>query len=186
MYRPKAVLTTALFLAIPLTLAGCGPSGPTAEQKAAAEKKAAEEKKKKEEEAKLKAEREAKKKEEEEKQKAHDKKMDDLAQLPEKLPKKLKKACEQMVKAYDGYMQKVLTGDDLTKWTTGGNVMQVALFRKECLKGNVEIAACQTNALSTAPPEMKPHLSDFMTKCRKKFGKEGEAKGAEPPPPRPK
>lgn len=186
MYRPKAPLSTALFLAIPLIFAGCGPSGPTPEQKAAATKKAEEEKKKKEEEAKLKAEREAKAKEEEEKKKAHEKKIDDLAQLPETLPKKLPKACDAMTKAYDAYMQKVLTGDDLTKWATGGKEMQVALFRKECLKGNVEIAACQTNALSTAEPEMKPHLSEFMTKCREKFGKEGEAKGAEPPPPRPK
>jgi len=107
-------------------------------------------------------------------------KLDALAVLPAKKPKNLEAACKQMLAAYDGFMQKVLTGDMLTKWTTGGNEMQLAVFRKECLKRSVDVAACQANALASAGPELEPQLAAIMGKCAEKFG--GAVEPSAPPP----
>ena len=108
-------------------------------------------------------------------------KLDALAVLPAKLPKNLDVACKQMLAAYDGFMQKVLVGDMLTKWKTGGNEMQLAVFRKECLKRNVEVAACQAHALASAGPDLEPQLASMMGKCAEKFGAAVEPSA---PPPR--
>jgi hypothetical protein len=97
-------------------------------------------------------------------------KLDALAVLPAKKPKNLDAACKQMLAAYDGFMKKVLVGDMLTKWSTGGNEMQLAVFRKECLKRNVDVAACQAQALTSAGPELEPQLAAIMGKCADKFG----------------
>lgn len=142
------------------------PQGPTPEQKAAAEEKKAEE----EALAKRKAEREAEKKAEEEAEKARLAAIDALAVLPAEYPKKLDRACGEMLEAYDQFMRKVLTGDQKTKWETGGNEMQLAVFRKGCLERNVETAACQANALRNATPEQEQDLGDIMTRCAEKHG----------------
>lgn len=147
------------------------PEGPTPEQKAAAEKKKQEE----EEAAKRKAERKA----EEEAAAALEKKLDELTVLPAEYPKKLDKACDAMLASYDGFMRKVLQGDQLTKWETGGNEMQLAVFRKECLKRNPETAACQSNALTNAGPDLEQQLPDIMKKCAEKHG--GGTDGSRPP-----
>ena len=131
--------------------------------------------------AKRKAEREAKAAAEEKAKADEAAKLDVLAVLPAKLPKNLDAACKQMLAAYDGFMKKVLVGDMLTKWSTGGNEMQLAVFRKECLKRNVEVAACQANALGAAGPELEPRLAEIMGKCAEKFGGAVAASG---PPPR--
>lgn len=132
--------------------------------------------------AKKKAEREAKAAAEAKAKADETAALDALAVLPAKLPKGLEPACKQMLAAYDGFMRKVLTGDMLTKWTTGGNEMQLAVFRKECLKRNVEVAACQANALEKAGPELEPRLADLMGRCNEKFG--GAAAAPSAPPPR--
>jgi hypothetical protein len=93
-----------------------------------------------------------------------------LAQLPTELPKTLPKACDAMVAAYDAYMRRVLTDDMLTKWTTGGNEMQVTVFRKECLGRSIPVAACQTQALAKLTREQYPRLADLMGLCAQKFG----------------
>ena len=134
-----------------------------AKAKAAADKKAQDEAA-----AKRKAEREAEAKKAEEEAAADKAKIDALAVIPEALPKKLDKACEQMLEAYDGFMRKVLTGDMLTKWETGGNEMQLAVFRKECLKRDIPTAACQAHALSNAGPELEKQLPDIMKACADK------------------
>lgn len=131
-----------------------------AKAKAAAEKKAEDEAA-----AKRKAEREAEAKKADEEAAARKAKVDALAVIPAELPKKLDKACEQMLEAYDAFMQKVLTGDMLTKWTTGGNEMQIAVFRKECLKRDIPTAACQAHALTNATPELDKQLPDIMKAC---------------------
>jgi hypothetical protein len=59
--------------------------------------------------------------------------------------------------------------------------MQLAVFRKECLKRSVEVAACQTHALSSAGPELEPQLAAIMGKCAEKFGSKVEPSA---PPPR--
>jgi hypothetical protein len=93
-----------------------------------------------------------------------------LAQLPAAQPKALPKACDAMVAAYDKYMRIVLTDDMLTKWTTGGNEMQVKVFKKECLSRSIPVAACQTQALGKMTREQYPLLADVMGLCLKKFG----------------
>lgn len=132
--------------------------------------------------AKRKAEREAKAAAEAKAKTDAAAKLDALAVLPAKLPKNLDTACKEMLAAYDGFMKKVLVGDMLTKWSTGGNEMQLAVFGKECLKRNVEVAACQANALGAAGPELEPELAAIMGKCADKFG--GAAVPAAGPPPR--
>jgi hypothetical protein len=96
--------------------------------------------------------------------------LDALAVLPAKRPKTLEKACGQMLAAYDRFMRKVLVGDMLTKWTTGGNEMQIAVFRKECLKRTIDVAMCQASALDAATPDLEKQLADLMGRCAAKFG----------------
>lgn len=105
--------------------------------------------------------------------------LDALAVLPDKLPSNLDAACKQMLAAYDGFMRRALEGDQLTKWTTGGDEMQVAVFRKECLKRDIKVAACQTHALTAAGKQQAPHLADLLQRCALKFGEVG---GAVAPP----
>ena len=170
-------MRTPILLLVSILCASCAsePEGPTPEQKAAAEKKKQEE----EEAAKRKAEREAERKAEEEAAAALEKKLDGLTVLPAEYPKKLDKACDAMLSAYDGFMRKVLKGDQLTKWETGGNEMQLAVFRKECLKRNPETAACQSNALTNAGPDLEQQLPDIMKKCAEKHG--ADTDGSRPP-----
>jgi hypothetical protein len=97
-------------------------------------------------------------------------KVDALAVLPDRLPKNLEAGCKAMLAAYDGFMRKVLKGDQLTKWTTGGDEMQVAVFRKECLKRGVKVAACQAHALGQATAELEAQLPEIMQRCAAKFG----------------
>jgi hypothetical protein len=130
--------------------------------------------------AKRKADREAKAAAEEKAKADAAAKLEALAVLPAKKPKNLEAACKEMLAAYDGFMKKVLKGDMLTKWSTGGNEMQLAVFRKECLKRNVDVAACQAHALSTAGPELEPQLAAIMGKCAEKFG--GAVAPSGPPP----
>lgn len=108
--------------------------------------------------------------------------LDALAVLPDELPKNLDAACKQMLAAYDGFMRRALAGDQLTKWTTGGDEMQVAVFRKECLKRDIKVAACQTHALTAAGKELAPQLADLLQRCALKFG--GGETGAAVAPPR--
>ena len=107
-------------------------------------------------------------------------KLDALAVLPDKLPNNLDVACKQMLAAYDGFMRRVLEGDRLTRWTTGGDEMQVAVFRKECQKRDVKVAACQTHALTAAGKELAPQLADLLQRCALKFG--GDVGAAVAPP----
>jgi membrane protein involved in colicin uptake len=158
-----------------LIVCNSAPEGPSPEQKAAAEEKKAEEAAL----AARKAEREAEKKAEQEAESARMEAIEKLAVLPPEFPKKLDAACGEMLEAYDQFMRKVLTGDQKTKWETGGNEMQLAVFKKGCLERNVETAACQANALSNAPPEMETQLGDIMTRCAQKHG----AKAASGRPP---
>lgn len=96
--------------------------------------------------------------------------LEQLAQLPTTQPKTLPKACKAMVSAYDQYMRRVLTDDMLTKWTTGGNEMQVKVFEKECMSRSLPVAACQAAALAKMTREQYPLLADVMGRCLSKFG----------------
>ena len=164
------MLRRAAFIAV--LAVGCHsgeqPQPTIAKAKAEADTKAAEiEKRRKEREAEAKAKEAA--------EKEHAAKIDALAVLPAKVPKKLDAACKQLLAAYDRYMLSVLEGDMQTKWKTGGNEMQLALFRKECLKRTPEIAACQANALSSLPVEMRTDIATVMERCAAKFGPDAKA-----------
>lgn len=153
-----------------LTLLGCSGGTKAAEaekaQKAAAEAKAADEAAARE----RKEAREAEEKAQEQAEQAKKAALEELVALPESVPKTLDVACAQMVEAYDKYMRTVLTGDQLTKWETGGNEMQTTVFKRACLKDTPEIAACQAHAFSKATPEMRDRIPDFMRLCKEEFG----------------
>lgn len=158
-------MTPAILALAALAALGCDSAktdDAAAKQKADAEAKAT---KDKEALAQRKAEREAAEKKQADEAAALKSKIDALAVIPDGLPKKLDKACEAMLAAYDGYMQKVLQGDMLTKWKTGGNEMQLAVFRKECLKRDIPTAMCQAHALGAATPDLEKNLADIMQAC---------------------
>lgn len=145
--------------------------------KAAADAKAKAEAKKAEEDAaaaKRKADREAAAAKEKEEADALAARVAALAVIPDELPKKLDKACGQMLEAYDKFMRTVLEGDMLTKWETGGNEMQLAVFRKECLKRNIATAMCQANALGSATPDLEKSLPAIMKACADKAAGAGK------------
>lgn len=96
--------------------------------------------------------------------------LEQLAQPGKAPPKTLPKACKAMVAAYDQYMRRVLTDDMLTKWTTGGNEMQVKVFEQECMGRSIAVAACQADALAEMTREQYPLLADVMGRCLSKFG----------------
>ncbi|MFO0637459.1 MAG: hypothetical protein U0168_31935 [Nannocystaceae bacterium] len=76
-------------------------------------------------------------------------------------------------------MRTSLSGDMKTKWETGGNEMQLAVFRKECLQRSIPVAACQAVALPQLQPEHKDRLPDVMEGHVDEFG--GDAVSASPP-----
>jgi vancomycin resistance protein YoaR len=97
-----------------------------------------------------------------------------LAALPEKLPKDLKTACKGVATAQDEYMKKHYEGEGLQRWNEAKGT-QMGLLETGCIKaGNIEIAACQINAMNNAPGEYKNDLPELLKACIDKFGvKEG-------------
>lgn len=165
--------TTGVLLAIAMLSGACDSPDPAkTDKKAEPEPRAAAPD---EALAKHKAEREQAERDEQEAKAKLAAQIDALAVIPAQLPKKLDKACEAMLASYDGFMRKTLQGDMLTKWETGGNEMQLAVFRKECLKRDIATAACQAHALAEAPAELADHLADIMTACNEKATAEAAA-----------
>lgn len=157
----------AILVWVGLSVVGCdgGGAGASAgEAKAPATKKANDEAV-----VRRKAEREAEQKAKAEAAAELEATIDALAVLPEDVPKSLPRACKQMSTAYDAYMRKVLTGDMLTKWETGGNADQITIFERECKKRTPKIAACQTAALQRMSPELEKELPAVMKRCAEKF-----------------
>ncbi|MCA9693515.1 MAG: hypothetical protein KC636_28225 [Myxococcales bacterium] len=120
--------------------------------------------------ARRKAEREQKQAEEARAAAERGAKLDALAVLPDKPEKKLDKACGAMLAAYDAHMRAVLEGDQKTKWETGGNEMQLAVFKKECERRPADVANCQTHGLAALAPEDHELLADLMKTCAERFG----------------
>lgn len=102
-----------------------------------------------------------------------------LCVLPDKkkIEKDQKKACAAVGVAHDKFMQKHFTGDVLDKWNAAkGTAMPMTVA--QCTKSvSVEVAACQVNALETAPAELKDEVSALLRGCIEKFGP-GSALGA--------
>ncbi|MEE9382548.1 MAG: hypothetical protein V3V08_03955 [Nannocystaceae bacterium] len=176
----KAIPTlVASALLASLTLGACqGSNEPDPADAALAE---AEAKKKaaidsiKQRKAKREAEQAAKKKAAEEKTAL----VDSVSILPKKLPKKLKKACDAAASAQDTFMLKYFMKSEEKKaqWEQA-KTTQLGMAKKECMKHNIKVAACQHNALTTAPEALKKELPTMLRRCIEKFSDGGEAKVA--------
>lgn len=173
MIRPLAAALVALALALPA--AACGPSGPS-EAEIAAQKKREDAKKAEEESlARRKAEREAAQKKKDDEAAAEAAAIDALAILPETLPKKLDKACDERAKAEDEFMLKHYEGEVLDKWNAA-KTTQLGFAKQGCIKaGSIEVAACQVTAMRSAPVELKKKLPELLKRCIDKFGGGAEA-----------
>ncbi len=168
---PRTVLASVVLFSF---AAACGPSGPTPSELEA--QKAAAAKKKEEEDAlaKRKADREAKEQAVKDAEAALAAQIDALAVLPEEMPKDLKKACDARAQAEDDFMTKNFEGAAVDKWNEAKGT-QLGFAKQSCMKvGKIEIPACQINALSKAPPELKKNLPDLLKRCIDKFAGEGE------------
>lgn len=172
-----SVLVLAVTLCSSSLACDSGESKPKAN--AAADAKASEddERKKAVEALRKKREAEAKAKEEEEaKKKAA---IDAALTLPEKLPKKLDKACKAVGEAHDGFMNRMFEGDTVEKWNQAKGT-QIPMTVAQCTKqGSIEVAACQANALNNAPENLKKELPELLRGCIDKFGTKDE--GTTPP-----
>jgi hypothetical protein len=174
--RISAVLLTAILCS---SLAACdgGDAKPKADPAAEAKAKEEADKKARIEERRKKREAEAKAKEEEAKK--HQEAIDAVLLLPEKMPKKLDKACKAVGDAQDAFMNRLYEGETVTKWNNAKGT-QLPMTIAQCTKhASLEVAACQANALTIAPPELKKALPDLLRGCIEKFGKKPE--GDTPP-----
>lgn len=171
--KMKSFLAVLVLSGVGATAMGCGSAEADAKRAAieqAIAQKKAEDKALEEQLAARKAAREAEKKKEEEAKAAYDAKVDALCVLPEKMPKKLAKACDQVAVANDKFMTRMYTGDALDKWNKAKQ-MQLGMTKAQCNKaGKIEVAACQMNAMNTAQEDMKKALPDLLRRCIEKFG----------------
>ncbi len=93
----------------------------------------------------------------------------DLAQLPATLPKKLDKACDELGKVQDAFMQKMFP--DQAAKLSAGKAKQMADTKSMCMgTGSIEVAACQIKALSDAPEELRKEIPALLTACIDKYG----------------
>lgn len=173
--------TSALVFSVTLcfTLGACdsGDKAPKADPAAEARAKEEEDKKKRVEANRLKREADVKAKADE--AAAHQAAIDALLVLPEKMPKKLDKACKAASEAQDAFMLRHYDGEAVEKWNAAKST-QLQQAVALCTKlGSIEAAACQSNALTTAPTELKKALPDLLRGCMEKFGKPAE--GSAPP-----
>lgn len=168
---PRLARTPLALLVSTALLVACG--GGDTKTGAPAEAKAQEPPKPAEDEgvAKRRAEREAKKKAEDEAAAAKKAAIEALAVLPPKLPKDIKKACEGVADAQLEFFKRVFEGPELEKLQAAQGT-QRPMTVSSCTKlGSVEVAACQSHALSQAKVELKSEVSEIMRVCIEKFGK---------------
>lgn len=173
--------TSVLALAVTLCAlsSACDSGGSKPKADAAADAKASgdDEREKAVEAARKKREAAAKAKEEEEaKQKAA---IDAVLVLPAEMPKKLDAACKAAGEAQDAFMNRMFEGEAVEKWNAAKST-QIQMTVTNCIKqGSIEVAACQSNALNTAPEVLAKQLPDLLRGCIEKFGTKDE--GTAPP-----
>lgn len=160
--KPGTVRTVGATALLLLVACGGGAPAETKKQDAPVEAKKAEPEKNKytlEREAKAQAAKDAVEKK--------TKMVDELTVLPEKLPKKLDKACEEVGVAMDGFMLKWFP-ENWPKLKT----KQMADLKESCTStGSIEAAACQAKALAAAPEELNKAVPDILLACIEKFAK---------------
>jgi hypothetical protein len=117
--------------------------------------------------------------EQKEKEEAEAKKksaLDAVAVLPDKMPKGLGAACEQVGDAYDAYMKRTYAEDQATldKWNSAKGT-QLPMTIASCTKAaSVEVAACQSHGLENAPAELEGEQAAILRTCIEKFGQGGK------------
>ncbi len=98
-------------------------------------------------------------------------KIEALAVIPAELPKTVELACDAMAEQLDRLNQAKLTGDDLTKWNTGGKEGVLTPAKAMCVKrGSIPEAACAAAGMKAGGVEIEPHIGDLMAACAKKAG----------------
>jgi hypothetical protein len=185
------ILRALVLVSISALAIGCD-SSPAPSDAAAAAAKADKEKEdaeaaKRTEEFRKKREAEEQKKKEAEEAKAAA--FDAVCVVPEgaKKPKKLAQACQAVVDAHDGFMQRHYAGDTetLEKWNAAKGT-QVPFTLATCNKtGSLEAAMCQKHALDTAPAELKEDAPELLRRCIDKYAGGRAAKGPALPVKRP-
>jgi hypothetical protein len=114
-----------------------------------------------------------------------------IAVVPDKLEKKLDKACNEVGAAHERFMRRLHTGEVLEKWLATKDD-QLPMTIVQCASAaSVEVAGCQASALDNAPPELKEDVPEILSVCIDKFGAKAPPAGAGPGgagqiPPRPK
>ena len=172
--------TSALALAVTLcSLSACdsGETQPKADAAADAKASEADDRQKAVEALRQKREAEAKAKEEEEAKRQAA--IDALLVLPAEMPKKLDAACKAAGESQDAFMNRMFEGEAVEKWNAAKST-QIQMTVTNCIKqGSIEVAACQSNAMDTAPKELAKQLPDLLRGCIEKFGTKDE--GTAPP-----
>jgi hypothetical protein len=101
-----------------------------------------------------------------------------LIALPEKMPKDLEHACDDVATAQDEFMKRHFEGEALSKWEAAKGT-QLSMVKANCAKAqSIEVPACQTHAMNSAPPELKKSLPELLKGCIDKFS--GGAAGVPP------
>lgn len=96
-------------------------------------------------------------------------KIDALAVVPAELPATVEAACDAMAEQLDLLNQAKLTGDDLTKWNTGGKEGVLTPAKTMCVqRGSIPEAACAAAGMKAGGVEIEPHIGDLMAACAKK------------------
>lgn len=167
--RQPAFLCTALLC---LVIFACDKPEAASEKKV--EEPSEEDKAVAERLAKKRAEREAAEKAEADKRAL----IQSLIVLPEKMPKNLEQACEQVATAQDEFMKRHFEGEAIEKWEAAKGT-QLGMVKVNCSKAqSIEIPACQIHAMNSAPPELAKSLPELLKGCIDKFG----SGGGEAPP----
>jgi hypothetical protein len=98
-------------------------------------------------------------------------KIEALAVVPSELPATVEAACDAMAEQLDLLNQAKLTGDDLTKWNTGGKEGVLTPAKAMCVKrGSIPEAACAAAGMKAGGVEIEPHIGELMAACAKKAG----------------
>ncbi len=98
--------------------------------------------------------------------------IDPLIQLPAERPTELAAACQQVVDAYEGYMDRVSPegSDERAEWDKK-RAAQLQMTQILCTKNAIlDVAACQQYAFDHAGPEHRDELGPIMRRCMEKFG----------------
>ncbi len=89
--------------------------------------------------------------------------------IPTELPPTIEAACDAMAEQLDLLNQAKLSGDDLTKWNTGGKEGVLTPAKQMCIqRGNIAEAACAAAGMKAGGVEIEPLIGDLMAACATK------------------